>query len=134
MTNNRRNFIKTTAMASVAFALNSFKGKPEEESAFLSKKGKKPIVISTWRFGIEANEAAWEILKNKGRALDAVEAGVKIPEGDPKERSVGYGGRPDRDGRVTLDACIMDENSNIGSVACLENIMHPMALWKLKEM
>ena len=43
MTNNRRNFIKTTAMASVAFALNSFKGKPEEESAFLSKKGKKPI-------------------------------------------------------------------------------------------
>ena len=40
MTNNRRNFIKTTAMASVAFALNSFKGKPEEESAFLYKKGK----------------------------------------------------------------------------------------------
>ena len=38
-----------------------------------------------------------------------MEAGVKIPEGDPNERSVGYGGRPDRDGRVTLDACIMDE-------------------------
>ena len=75
----------------------------------------KPIVVSTWRFGIEANAAAWEILKQKGRALDAVEAGVKIPEGDPTERSVGYGGRPDRDGRVTLDACIMDYNSNCGS-------------------
>ena len=67
---------------------------------------------------------AWDILKAKGRALDAVEAGVKIPEGDPKERSVGYGGRPDRDGHVTLDSCIMDEFSNIGSVACLEHIKH----------
>jgi N4-(beta-N-acetylglucosaminyl)-L-asparaginase len=37
-------------------------------------------VLSTWRFGIEANEVAWQILKNKGRALDAVEAGVKVPE------------------------------------------------------
>jgi len=77
---------------------------------------------------LQANEAAWEILKNKGRALDAVEAGVKIPESDPKERSVGYGGRPDREGRVTLDACIMDEFSNIGSVACLEHIKHPISV------
>ncbi|MDI6046526.1 isoaspartyl peptidase/L-asparaginase family protein [Flavobacterium yafengii] len=126
--NNRRNFIKTAAIASAAVALNSFKGKPEEEIDFSSKKGKKPIVLSTWNFGIQANAAAWEILKNNGRALDAVEAGVKVPEGDPKERSVGYGGRPDRDGRVTLDACIMDENANIGSVGCLEFIKHPIAV------
>jgi len=53
---------------------------------------------------------------------------VKIPEGDPNERSVGYGGRPDRDGRVTLDSCIMDEFSNIGSVACLEHIKHPISV------
>lgn len=125
--NNRRNFIKTAAVASVAVALNSFSGKPEEEN-FVPGKGKKPIVLSTWRFGIQANEAAWEVLKKNGRALDAVEAGVKIPEGDSKERSVGYGGRPDRDGRVTLDACIMDENSNIGSVACLEYIKHPISV------
>ena len=128
MANNRRNFLKTAAMASAALALNSFTGKPEEENVFLSKKGKKPIVLSTWNFGIKANEAAWEILKNNGRALDAVEAGVRIPEGDPKERSVGYGGRPDRDGRVTLDACIMDEYANIGSVACLEYIKHPISV------
>lgn len=131
MTNsNRRNFIKTAALASAAVALQSFNSnsEEEEEKIVVSKKGKKPIVLSTWRFGIPANEAAWEVLKNKGTALDAVEAGVKIPEADPKERSVGYGGRPDRDGRVTLDACIMDENANIGSVACLEYIMHPISV------
>jgi N4-(beta-N-acetylglucosaminyl)-L-asparaginase len=125
---NRRNFIKTAAMASAAVALNPFDVKAAENSGFVPEKGRKPIVLSTWRFGLEANVAAWEVLKNKGRALDAVEAGVKIPEGDPKERSVGYGGRPDRDGRVTLDACIMDENSNIGSVACLEHIKHPITV------
>lgn len=124
---NRRNFLKTTVIASIAVALNAFRGKSEGEGIIVpSGNLKKPIVLSTWNFGIQANEAAWEVLKNKGRALDAVEAGVKIPEGDPNERSVGYGGRPDRDGRVTLDACIMDEFSNIGSVACLEHIKHPI--------
>ncbi len=72
--------------------------------------------------------AAWEVLKNNGKALDAVEAGVKVPEGDPNERSVGYGGRPDRNGRVTLDACIMDEKANIGAVGCLEHIEHPTSV------
>lgn len=125
---NRRKFIKTAALGSAALALSSFKSKIEEVSEPSLVKVKKPIVLSTWNFGIQANEAAWEILKNNGRALDAVEAGVKIPEGDPKERSVGYGGRPDRDGRVTLDACIMDEHANIGSVACLEHIKHPISV------
>jgi N4-(beta-N-acetylglucosaminyl)-L-asparaginase len=129
--NNRRNFLKTAAMASAAVALSSFRGKSEEnEEQHNAYDGKirKPIVLSTWNFGLKANEAAWEVLKKGGRALDAVEAGVKIPEGDPTERSVGYGGRPDRDGRVTLDACIMDEMSNIGSVGCLEFIKHPISV------
>ena len=129
---NRRNFLKTTALASAALVLQSFSRKSNEEKVLPnSKKVIKPIVLSTWRFGIEANAAAWEVLKNNGRALDAVEAGVKIPEGNPDERSVGYGGRPDRDGRVTLDACIMDEFSNIGSVACLEYIKHPISVARL---
>ncbi|WP_412465041.1 isoaspartyl peptidase/L-asparaginase family protein [Flavobacterium mekongense] len=124
---NRRNFLKTAAAGSVAIALQSFASKDDN---LVKPKGKinKPIVISTWNFGVQANGAAWEILKNSGRALDAVEAGVKIPEGDPKERSVGYGGRPDRDGKVTLDACIMDEFANIGSVAALEHIKHPISV------
>ena len=125
---NRRNFIKTAAIGSVAIALNSFKSKEEDEMVIPSKNINKPIVLSTWNFGIQANAAAWEVLKKNGRALDAVEAGVKIPEGDPKERSVGYGGRPDRDGKVTLDACIMDDFSNIGSVACLQHIKHPISV------
>jgi N4-(beta-N-acetylglucosaminyl)-L-asparaginase len=124
---NRRSFIKTAAAGSIALALPSFASK-EEVQNIPSGKVNKPIVISTWNFGVKANGAAWEVLKNNGRALDAVEAGVKIPEGDPDERSVGYGGRPDRDGRVTLDACIMDEFANIGSVACLEHIKHPISV------
>ena len=125
---NRRDFLKTTSMATVAVTLPSFGLKAAEINKVLSVTQKKPIVLSTWNFGIPANTAAWEILKNNGRALDAVEAGVKIPEGDPTERSVGYGGRPDRDGRVTLDACIMDELANIGAVGCLEYIKHPISV------
>lgn len=124
---NRRTFIKKSVAGSVGFTLSGIAHEiintPSE-----SQKVNKPVVLSTWNFGLQANEAAWEILKNNGRALDAVEAGVKIPEGDPTERSVGYGGRPDREGRVTLDACIMDEQANIGSVACLEHIKHPISV------
>ena len=98
----RRDFIKTAAFAGAGLA---FTGVKANTNISIPSKINKPIVLSTWRFGMEANVAAWEILKQNGRALDAVEAGVKIPEGDPTERSVGYGGRPDRDGHVTLDAC-----------------------------
>ncbi|MCW3072546.1 MAG: glycosylasparaginase [Bacteroidetes bacterium] len=123
---DRRNFIKTSALAATALLANSKISAEVNNKA--GKEVKKPIVISTWKFGIQANEAAWTVLKNKGRALDAVEAGVMVPEADPAERSVGYGGRPDRDGKVTLDACIMDEFANIGSVAALEFIKHPVSV------
>lgn len=88
----------------------------------------RPIVVSTWNFGVPANVEAWKILSAGGRALDAVEKGVQVPEGDPKESSVGLGGLPDREGRVTLDACIMDEHANCGAVACLEHIVHPISV------
>lgn len=91
----------------------------------------KAIVISTWAQNVKANAAAWEILGSGGRALDAVEAGVKIPEADPNDVSVGYGGLPDRDGKVTLDACIMDEHANIGAVMALEKIMHAISVARL---
>src|SRR3954464_6238486 len=73
-----------------------------------------PIVVSTWNFGMQANEEAWKILGNGGHALDAIIAGVAVPEADPKNQSVGLGGLPDRDGHVTLDACVMDENGQAG--------------------
>ena len=124
---NRRSFIKKLSIATAAVVVNPLEA-AETFNIPDPRKVNKPIVISTWDFGMKANEAAWAVLSKKGKALDAVEAGVKIPEGDPTERSVGYGGRPDRDGKVTLDACIMDENANIGSVACIEHIKHPISV------
>ncbi len=91
----------------------------------------KPVVLSTWNFGLQANAEAWKILSKEGRALDAVEAGAKVPERDASETSVGLGGLPDRDGHVTLDACIMDENGRCGSVACLEHIVHAISVARL---
>jgi N4-(beta-N-acetylglucosaminyl)-L-asparaginase len=88
----------------------------------------RPCVISTWDFGIAANQAAWAVLSKGGRALDAVEAGARIPEQDLKNHSVGRAGYPDRDGHVSLDACIMDEQGNCGSVAALEHIAHPISV------
>lgn len=128
MENTRRKFLKSAAIGTVGLSLTSWTSNSAQQRDVSSRVGTKPIVLSTWNFGLQANEAAWSILSKKGRALDAVEAGVRIPEGDPNERSVGYGGRPDRDGKVTLDACIMDESSNIGSVACLEHIKHPISV------
>lgn len=87
----------------------------------------RPIVVATWDSGLSVNKVAWEILKNKGRALDAVEKGANSIE-DTINCCVGLGGNPDRDGHVTLDACIMDENYNCGSVAFLENIKNPISV------
>ncbi len=87
----------------------------------------KPVVISTWAAGLEANKGAWEVLGKGGRALDAVEKGVMVTESS-LSCCVGLGGNPDRDGFVTLDACIMDESFNCGSVAFLERIKHPVSV------
>ncbi|MBT5615497.1 MAG: N(4)-(beta-N-acetylglucosaminyl)-L-asparaginase, partial [Flavobacteriales bacterium] len=80
------------------------------------------------KHGMPANVAAMEVLQSGGKAIDAVEAGVKIPEADPESMSVGLGGLPDRDGKVTLDACIMDETGNCGSVSFLQHIKHPISV------
>ena len=90
-----------------------------------------PRVISTWQHGLAANEAAWKILSGGGRALDAVEAGVRVSESDPDESSVGLGGLPDASGEITLDACIMDEHGNCGSVAYLKGIENPISVARL---
>ena len=90
--------------------------------------GTRPLIVSTWNHGLPANEKAWDVLKDGGRALDAVEQGVRVVEADPKITSVGFGGRPDREGFVTLDACIMNETGNAGSVAFLQDIMHPISV------
>lgn len=128
--NSRRRFLKKSALVSSMAGIIGASAKAHSSNANAGIDN-RPIVISTWRHGMPANEAAWEILKQGGKAVDAVEKGVKVPEGDPNVRSVGYGGYPDMDGRVTLDACIMDENQQCGSVACLEHIKHPIAVARL---
>ena len=126
----RRNFIKLSALGSAAVVTSSCFSSETTEKEKSNAKGKtrKPIVISTWNHGMEANAAAWNILKNKGIALDAVEAGVKVTESDPNNTSVGLGGLPDRDGVVTLDACIMDHENNCGAVAFLQDIENPISV------
>src|SRR5690349_16599097 len=91
----------------------------------------EPFVISTWKHGIAANEKAYEILKEGGNSLDAVEKGVRVAEDDPTVLSVGYGGLPDAEGRITLDAAIMDWKARIGSVICIEHIKNPISVARL---
>jgi isoaspartyl peptidase/L-asparaginase-like protein (Ntn-hydrolase superfamily) len=80
---------------------------------------------------LAANAAAWQLLSSGERALDAVEAGVRVSESDPLVSSVGYGGLPDREGHVTLDACIMNEQGDCGSVAFLQHIENPISVARL---
>ena len=121
---NRRKFLKSTIFSGIAVSsasLSSLAYAPRQEM-------KKPVVISTWIHGLEANTEAWKVLSKEGRAVDAVEQGVMVTENDPENTTVGIGGFPDRDGKVTLDACIMDEFENAGSVAFLQDIKNPIAV------
>jgi isoaspartyl peptidase/L-asparaginase-like protein (Ntn-hydrolase superfamily) len=129
---SRRNFISKSAFATIGsmLAVNRINAKESSTRKLVAKKN-KPVVISTWNHGMAANEAAWEVLKNKGKAVDAVEKGVMVTEADIDNASVGIGGAPDRDGKVTLDACIMDETGNAGSVCFLQDIVHPISVARL---
>ena len=124
----RRKFLK---ISSAGISLATISSPIFSKNIFTPTSKAFPIVISTWDFGVAANKEAWKILEKGGRALDAVEAGVRIPEADMNNHSVGRAGYPDRDGHVTLDACIMDEFGNCGGVAAMENIAHPISVARL---
>jgi N4-(beta-N-acetylglucosaminyl)-L-asparaginase len=114
---NRRKFLKLTGLAAVSTAFTNAQ----------SDSVTKPIVIATWDSGVDVAKTAFNILKNKGAALDAVESGAISIE-NKIDCCVGLGGNPDRDGIVTLDASIMDYKSNAGSVAGLEQIKNPISV------
>jgi len=123
---SRRDFLKSSMLAAGALAAPRFAA-----AATAPSKGALPgtggaRVISTWDFGVPANQAAWTVLARGGKALDAVERGAQVPESDLSNHSVGKGGYPDRDGHVTLDASIMDHDGRCGAVACIEHIAHPI--------
>lgn len=119
---NRRKFIGASVFTSFASLLYK-EGWAMPDTPL---KG-QPVVISTWEAGLDANVGAWNVLSRGGRALDAVEKGVMVTEAS-QSCCVGLGGNPDREGFVTLDACIMDELANCGSVAFLERIKHPVSV------
>ena len=123
---NRRKFLKGS-MISLITTTVSFKLTGKSIHLIKSNPPAYPIVAATWD-NRKATEEGMRVLLAGGSALDAVEAGAKVPEGDPEDTSVGYGGYPDREGRVTLDACIMDEKGNAGSVTYLQHIKHPISV------
>lgn len=86
-----------------------------------------PICIATWNFH-QASKTAGDLLDSGSNALDAVEKGVMVEEANLENHTVGKGGAPDRDGFVTLDACIMAPDGNCGSVAFLHDIEHPVSV------
>ncbi|WP_422360628.1 isoaspartyl peptidase/L-asparaginase family protein [Reichenbachiella sp.] len=131
MSKDRRDFLKLSALGvgAISGGLGLAACADETKLSETVKRAKgKPVVISTWNHGIPANAAAWEILKAGGSSLDAIEMGARVVESDPEVRTVGKGGYPDREGKVTLDACIMAPDSNCGSVAFLQEIENPISV------
>ncbi len=139
---SRRTFIATSFAAAVGAVAGYFTGKPGNETPHQERIAedsstsnsppaevyKKGLVISTWYHGLVANAAAQEVIAKGGRAVDAAQQGVMIVEEDPTGTSVGLGGAPDREGKVTLDACIMDDKGNAGAVCFMEDILHPISV------
>lgn len=126
---NRKKFLLSALTGTAALPLLFKKGLAQNVMT-LSSAGSGPLVIATWD-NRKATDAAMQQIMNGKSALDAVEAGARVPEGDPEDTSVGYGGYPDRDGNVTLDACIMDHQGNAGSVTFMQHIRHPVSVARL---
>lgn len=116
----RRVFLKSSLYGVAAMALG--------ESVQARATAPATRVVSTWDFGVPANKAAWVVLARGGDAIDAVEAGARIPEADLRNHSVGRAGYPDRDGHVSLDASIMKGDGSCGAVAAIEHIAHPISV------
>lgn len=128
----RRKFLKNASLTGVAITVGNSLGacaNGAEPKPLPIPKGKKvkPLVIATWRVP-NATAKAWEVLQGGGSSLDAVEQGCMVEEADINNTSVGKGGLPDRDGNVTLDACIMDKNGDYGAVMCVQNITHVISV------
>ena len=126
----RRNFLKNASLTGLGLAVAPAIVSCETDDKKVKKSiGKTvvPVVVATWRFH-NATKAAWEVLEKGGTSIDAIEAGCRVEEADLKNTTVGNGGAPDRDGNVTLDACIMNKDGGYGAVVCMENIAHPISV------
>ena len=129
---SRRRFLGTLPALGLA-AASCAEGSPDgaasaKTGAAVAAGTPGPVVVSTWRHGLAANAEAMLRMQAGASALDAAEAGVRVSELDPEVRTVGLGGYPDREGRVTLDASIMDHDGRCGAVAALEQIANPVSV------
>ncbi|MFO0873956.1 MAG: isoaspartyl peptidase/L-asparaginase [Phycisphaerales bacterium] len=88
----------------------------------------RPILLTTWSFGLRAGRTAWAALEAGRGALDAVELACIAAESDPEIDSVGYGGLPDRDGGVSLDGCVMLSPRRCGSACFVRSTRHPVSV------
>ena len=120
---HRRDFFRFSALGLSASLANG----AGSQSNSASSKFKLPVVISTWDSGLDANAAAWPVLSKGGNALDAVEAAGRRAEDEPS-CCVGLAAYPDRDGKVTLDSCIMDGTGDCGAVSFIDRIKHPVSV------
>mgnify|MGYP003113343354 CR=1 FL=1 len=133
----RRKFIQNTAAGAVGatFAISTMactneKNNPEKltkEKPMNNKTPNLPIAICTWHFS-EANNTAGKALEAGNAALDAAIKGVSVEEQNLKNTTVGKGGAPDREGNVTLDACVMAPDGDCGAVMAVSNTSHVAAL------
>lgn len=130
----RRTFIQNTAIGGIGIttgiAALACGNTSEKENSIKDEKmipGSFPIVIATWDVK-EATAKAWDVLHSGGNSLDAVEQGCMVEEANADGQSVGIGGLPDREGNVTLDACIMNAAGDYGAVVYIQNIMHPISV------
>ena len=130
----RRNFIKKASATGLGLVAVSSKliscddtTKDDKKAVTSTKNAVRPLVIATWKTDL-AVETAAKVLEKGGSALDAVEQGCRIEEANEKGQSVGKGGLPDRDGDVTLDACIMDSKGDYGAVLGVKNIKHVISV------
>ncbi|GGD46579.1 N(4)-(beta-N-acetylglucosaminyl)-L-asparaginase [Muriicola marianensis] len=127
---DRRKFIKNGGLGGAALMGGAWASSCKDDPQEMENKTKSlsaPMVIATWDVP-NATAKAYEVLEGEGSALDAVEQGVMVEEADVNNQSVGKGGRPDRDGHVTLDACIMDKDSRCGAVVYLKDVVHAVSV------
>lgn len=132
---NRRKFIKNASLTGAGLAvgtsLASCAEAPENKTVIPKtnpeSKAILPVTVATWHVE-DATAKAMQVLESGGSALDAVEKGCMVEEANEAGQSVGKGGLPDREGNVTLDACIMDNKGNCGAVVYLKDIKHAISV------
>jgi len=100
------------------------------------RKTNRPLIITSKTNPYvreEITTTAWKVLQDGGSPLDAAEKGTNVSELDPRDPTVGYGGDPNEEGFLQLDACVMSgpDNNDAGAVAALEHIKTPCSVARL---